>query len=145
MNTYQISSNNKNQELQHIQTISQNNNYPPHAYQNIKTKPHMNKTPNIIPKQTWATFTYIGKETRTITKLFKNTNIRKAYKTNNTIQNHLQPKIPYINKYNKRGIYQIKFYSCQLSYIGQTGRKFKARYKEHIWSIRTNNPNTKYA
>jgi hypothetical protein len=72
MNTYPISSKNKNQELQHIKTILQNNNYPPHAYQNIKTKPNMNKTPIVIPKQKWATSTCIGKETRTITKVFKN-------------------------------------------------------------------------
>jgi hypothetical protein len=39
----------------------------------------------------------------------------------------------------------MKCKSCQLSYIGQTGRNFKARYKEHIRLIRTNNPNTKYA
>jgi hypothetical protein len=75
-------------------------NYPPHAYQNIKTKPNMNKTPNIIPKQKWATFTYIGKETRTITKLFKNTNIRTAYKTKKILYS-LQPKIPNIENTTK--------------------------------------------
>jgi hypothetical protein len=145
VNTYPILSNNKNQELQHIQTILKNNNYPSHTYQNIKTKPNTSKTPNIIQKQKWATFTYIGKETRTITKLVKNTNIIIAYKTKNTIQNHLLPKIPNIDKYNKSGIYKMKCNICQLSYIGQTGRNFKTRYKEHIRSIRTNNPNTKYA
>jgi hypothetical protein len=146
MNTYPISSNNNDQKLQDMKTILQNNDYPPHAYQNIKTKPNTsNKTPNIIPKQKWATFTYIGKETRTITKVFKNINIRIAYKTKNTIQNHLQPKISNIDKYNKRGINKMRCNSCQLSYIGQTGRNFKARYKEHIRSIRINNPNTKYA
>jgi hypothetical protein len=35
--------------------------------------------------------------------------------------------------------------SCQLSCIGQTGRNFKTRYKEHIESIRANKPNSKYA
>jgi hypothetical protein len=50
MNTYPISFNNKNQELQHTKTILQNNNHPPYAYQNIKikTKPNMNKIPNVI-------------------------------------------------------------------------------------------------
>jgi hypothetical protein len=106
----------------------------------------MNKTPNVIQKQKWETFTYIGKETRTITKLFKRTNIRIAYITKNTIQDLiLQPKIPNIDKYNKSGMYQLKCNSCQPSYIGQTGRNFKDRYKEHIRSIRTNKPNTKYA
>jgi hypothetical protein len=30
-------------------------------------------------------------------------------------------------------------------YIGQTGRTFKLRYKEHINAIRTNKQNSKYA
>jgi hypothetical protein len=118
MNTCPISSNNKNKKLEHIKTILQNNNYSPHAYQNIKTKPNTSKTPNIILKQKWATLTYIGKGARTIPELLKNTNIRIAHKTNNTIQNHPQPKIPNIDKYNKSGIYeyQMKCNSCQLSY-----------------------------
>jgi hypothetical protein len=33
----------------------------------------------------WATFTYTGSETKFITKLFKNTNLKIAYKTVNTI------------------------------------------------------------
>jgi hypothetical protein len=34
---------------------------------------------------------------------------------------------------------------CELKYIGQTGRNFRTRDKEHIHVIRTNNPNSKYA
>ena len=33
----------------------------------------------------WATFTYIGKQTTYITKLFKNTNVKIAFRTQNTI------------------------------------------------------------
>jgi hypothetical protein len=33
----------------------------------------------------WAKFTYIGRETRFITKLLKNTNIKIAYTTNNNL------------------------------------------------------------
>jgi hypothetical protein len=39
----------------------------------------------------------------------------------------------------------MKCKDCHKKYIGQTGRKFKTRYKEYIHSIRTNNTNTKYA
>jgi hypothetical protein len=34
---------------------------------------------------------------------------------------------------------------CQLKYVGQTGRNFRTRYKEHIQAIRANKPNSKYA
>jgi predicted transcriptional regulator len=37
-----------------------------------------------------ATFTYHGKETREITRLFKNTHIKSAFKTKNTIENILK-------------------------------------------------------
>jgi len=55
-----------------------------------------------VQKQKWAKFTYIGKETRFITKLFKDTNIRIAFTTNNTIGKHLtmEQKIPQC-KYDK--------------------------------------------
>jgi hypothetical protein len=33
-------------------------------------------------------------------------------------------------------IYQMERSSCQLKYVGQTGRNFKTRYKEHTQEIR---------
>jgi hypothetical protein len=38
-------------------------------------------------KTKWVKFTYIGRETRDITKLFKNTNFRDTFGTENTIEN----------------------------------------------------------
>jgi hypothetical protein len=89
MNTYPISSNNKHQELQHIKTILQDNNYPPHTRLNIRDKQNKNTTTETTHKKRWTKFTYVGKETRTIGRLFKNTNIKIAHKTKNAIQNHL--------------------------------------------------------
>jgi hypothetical protein len=34
---------------------------------------------------------------------------------------------------------------CPLKYVGQTGRTFNTRYKEHIHNIRSNHSNTGYA
>jgi hypothetical protein len=93
LNTYPISKKHKTHKLQYIKTILNNNNYPPQTYQNIKTKiKNNNRTPDTTQKQKFATFTYIGTETRIITNLFKNTNIPIAYRTKNTIQHHLQQK-----------------------------------------------------
>jgi hypothetical protein len=116
-----------------------------HIHINTKKKHNKNTPPNTTQKKKWAIFTYVGTETRTITRLFKNTNLRLAFQTNNTIQNHLQPKKPNSDKYNNSGIYQMKCKDCHKMYVRQTGRKFKTRYKEDIHSIRTNNTNTKYA
>jgi hypothetical protein len=39
----------------------------------------------------------------------------------------------------------MKCNSCPLKYIGQTGRNFRTRFKEHIHLIRTNKTTSKYA
>jgi hypothetical protein len=91
MNTYPISADNKRKEEQQIETILINNNYPQNIHKNNKRKLNKNTTNN-TEKKKWATFTYIGKETRTIVKLFRNTDMKVAYRTTNTIQNHLRER-----------------------------------------------------
>jgi hypothetical protein len=39
----------------------------------------------------------------------------------------------------------MKCLDCPLKYIGQTGRTFKIRYKEHVQAIRNNNVNSGYS
>ena len=46
------------------------------------------KVTNIERKKTkWAKFTYIGREIRAVTKIFKNTNVKVTFATDNTIEN----------------------------------------------------------
>jgi hypothetical protein len=47
------------------------------------------KTQKDEGKEKWATFTYVGPETRSITNLFRHTNLKIAYRTTNTIKHHL--------------------------------------------------------
>jgi hypothetical protein len=91
----------------------------------------------------WATFTYSGKEVRKITKLFRDTN-KNCIPYKNAIENILKPQ-PQIDKYSRIGIYQMKCLDCPLKYIGQTGRTFNIRYREHIQVIRNNNNNSGYS
>jgi hypothetical protein len=84
--TYPISIEQKHNETHVINTILRNGYIP-------RIQPHKRKTSsNTTPKETrkWATFTYVGKEVRAITKLFKDTEVHVAYKTKNTTQHHLQ-------------------------------------------------------
>ncbi|KAJ4449406.1 hypothetical protein ANN_00805 [Periplaneta americana] len=39
------------------------------------------------------------------------------------------------NKYNHTSVYKLKCNTCNNFYIGQTGRSFQTRYKEHITAI----------
>jgi hypothetical protein len=98
VNTYPISNEAKKKELNIIKNTLHNNKY--------NTDPQHQK-----PE--WATFTYSGKETRKITKLFKDTKIKIAFRTGNTkqyiVRQHLQT-----DKYSDGGIYQMKCLDCPL-------------------------------
>jgi hypothetical protein len=76
-----------------------------------------------------------------ITKLFRDKSLKVAFRTRGTVHNILKPK-PQIDKYSRSGIYQMKCMDCPLKYIGQTGRTFNTRYKEHIHDIRSNSSNS---
>jgi hypothetical protein len=90
----------------------------------------------------WATFTYYGKEVRQITKLFKNTQLRVAFRTQNTINNIVKHHTQ-TDKCN--GMYRMKCLDCPLKYVDQAGRMFSVRYKEHIHAIRSNSGNSVYS
>jgi hypothetical protein len=64
-----------------------------------------------IGKKKWATFTFFGPETRTITKLFKNTEIGISYRTRNSIKHLLRIK-ENKGKYNQSGVYQLQCTDC---------------------------------
>jgi hypothetical protein len=51
------------------------------------------------------------------------------------------------SKYELNGVYWLKCgeYPCIYSYIGQTGRLFKTRYKEHLRKIESSGENSKFA
>jgi hypothetical protein len=85
--TYPIPIEHKQEEIRIINTIMHNNGYTtPTVEHNTKKKR------NIIPvdSRKWATLTYVGKETRIIAKLFRNTNIRIAHTHHKVQQNYIQ-------------------------------------------------------
>jgi hypothetical protein len=90
--------------------------------------------------------TYFGKETRFITKLFKNTKVKVAFTTDNTNERRLATKHGTDqNKYDKSGIYQLTCPDCKKKYRGQMGRPFKIRFKEHLRDFNYGNNRRKYA
>jgi hypothetical protein len=76
--------------------------------------------PRIQEKTKWATFTYFGSEARVVTKLFRNTNIKVAFKANNTIQRHLRLSGKIEDIYNLSGAYQVKCEECPLRGTNRT-------------------------
>jgi hypothetical protein len=68
-------------------------------------RPH---TPLSQQKIKWPTFTYFGSDTITIAKLFRNTNVKIEFKTDNTIQRLLKPRERTDEVQNLSGVYQLK-------------------------------------
>jgi hypothetical protein len=93
----------------------------------------------------WAIFTYTGKDTRFITKLFKRFNVNIYFRTRNTIENILTKQGSLRNQYDESGVYGLKCQNFPSIYIGQTGRIFKIRYKEHIQDIKSNKNRTGFS
>jgi hypothetical protein len=150
MNIYPLTQINKDQEQTIIKEILKKNEYQqPNIHRKCKNKEHGNHTQGEQEiqkgKQKWATFSYTGPEIRTITNLFRHTNLKIAYKTTNTIKHLLKPRYEKADIYNQSGVYQLQCGECPLKYIGQTGRIFRVRYREHINAIRINKQNSKFA
>jgi len=94
----------------------------------------------------WAKFAYVGKETRFIIKLFKDTNVKIAFTTDDKIGKRLTLKqeAPQ-NKYDRSGIYQLTCPNCKMKYTGQTGRPFKVRFQENLQDFRYKSNKSKFA
>jgi hypothetical protein len=95
-------------------------------------------------EQKWATFTYMGNYIRKITKFFKNTNLKVAFKTTTTVGKLLSDTCK-MNTYEQSRIYKMTCQSCHKLYTGQTGRNLTTRYKEHIRNIRFNKEESAFA
>jgi hypothetical protein len=65
--------------------------------------------------------------------------------TNNTIQKLLMPKPQTSDKYACSGAYKLTCPDCNKAYIGQTGRSFNERFKEHKYAFKTNSHMSNYA
>jgi len=87
----------------------------------------------------------MGKETLFITKIFKQANLRIAYRTNNTLQKHLSYNNTQRDKFTQSGIYKLTCPDCNKAYIGQTARDFYTRYSEHKRAFRYNTQHSKFA
>jgi hypothetical protein len=83
MNSYKLNDASKQHEQQIIEQIIADNGYDISIIKLFhKTKHKDNTNDN---RNSWAKFTYFGRETRVITKLFKETHLGISYKVNNTI------------------------------------------------------------
>ena len=97
------------------------------------------------PTHKWVTFTYTGKETNFITNLFRETNLKIAFRTSNTTQSLLKHKQQPPDIYTQSGVYKLKCPDCNKAYVGQIGRSFQVRFNEHKNAFKTNSHTSNFA
>jgi len=143
MNFYHLTPEKWQKENNAIQQILKNNGHNNETSENwFRTR----KPKQDITKYDGAKFTYTGKETQTVTKVFMNSNIKIVYSTINTIEKLLTTRHQqYKCKYEKCGIYQITCPTCNMRYIGKTGRPFKVRFREHLHDFKYRNGKSRFA
>ena len=140
---YNLTPQNRRKDSSEIQQILVNNKYDASTASRLN---NTKKQEQDIQKVKWAKFTYVGNETRLITKLFKHTNLKIAFTTDNTIERILSTKHePVQNKYDKCGIYQLTCPTCKMKYTGQTGRPFKTRFQEHLRDSKQGSNKSRFA
>jgi hypothetical protein len=100
---------------------------------------------HIEEKTKWVMFTYIGRETRAIMKIFKNTNVEVTFGTDNTIEKHLATRRDHNrSKYENSGIYQLTCPTCSMKYTGQIRRPFRVLFQEHFRDFKYGNGKSRF-
>jgi len=99
-------------------------------------------TTTTTARNKWVTFTYFSPLVRKISKLFRQTDLKTAFCTTNTIQQQLTAKQTHDDP---SGIYELKCKTCIKVYVGQLGRAIGFRFKEHMRYIRSTNSTSVYA
>jgi hypothetical protein len=141
-----LSKANRQKELNTIIHIALNNGYNKEDIIHIYNKSNyqQNIPNNNQEGKKWTTFTYTGNYICKITNIFKDTNLKIAFKTTTTLNNLLTNRQKTYT-YEQCGIYKLTCQSCHKVYIGQTGRSLKTRYKEHLRSIKNNKDDSAFA
>ena len=119
LNSYNLQHEDYQHELNVIHKFLQNSSFTIKPHKPHILKPAKLKGPK-TPKK-WASFTYIGRETSYITHFFRQTDLKIALRTKNTIGNLLTHENPTRDIYSQSGAYKLSCSNCNKAYIGQTG------------------------
>lgn len=87
-----------------------------------------------------CSISYVGRLSDKIYNILRSKNINVAFKTNNSLHSRLCNNKEKVDKANKSGVYKLTCNDCSNVYIGQTGRSFTTRCKEHVSAYRNNHP-----
>ena len=143
----------KERELNHVYAALESNGYPSkfiRDLQNKKARPSPNLSPeelvgmffNLVEpsesRKSFASLPYIKDVTEPLTRVLKKHDISVINKPMNTLQQQFPaPKFRPAPDSQTNVVYKIPCANCSWCYIGETGRAFNTRRKEHIKNVKT--------
>jgi hypothetical protein len=142
MVSYQQTPESMQREHDTILQILNNNKYDTSILETLSTKKRHRHTED---KTKCVKFTYVGRETRAITTIFKNTNVKVTFGTDNTIGKILTRQEYNKSRYENNGINQLTYLTCNMKYTGQTGTPFGICFEEHFREFKYCNRKSRFA
>lgn len=146
-----LSQANLKKEIETITQIATNNGFDRQLiYQILKRR-----TNNIAKRAIYSTMdkestrynsiTYYGKISVKIGNILSSYNIKPAFKPPVKLGNIILNNKSKIDKEKQSGIYQLSCSGCEGVYVGQTGRSFQIREREHLRCFRNNKDESTFA
>lgn len=129
-----------------IYQIADENGYSQQWVNNIKSSIEQKKlrSEKMEEDKKYVSFKYINRQTNKVAQIFKNKyKLKIAFRTNNNLKLHIgQQKTNSTDKFSNSGVYKITCQdtNCDKFYVGQSGRTFNIRYKEHRQGIKYGRP-----
>lgn len=140
------------EELRIIKHIANKNGYKPNLVDKINHRVKMKQQQRIMTTLTlednnknskYISIEYNKATSNIIQKTLNKLGYKTAYKTTNKIEQKL--KYTKHKPPNDTGVYRINCNDCNKFYVGQTGRSFEKRFKEHISDIQKTEPKSNFA
>ena len=150
LTTIPLSPSDFNKELNIIKQIAYNNGYSPAIVEKLLKKKQYNNCLKMIfptirdPHFKFITLTFNGNSSVSISSYLKKLDFKVAFRTNNTLGKLIKNNKTKTNKLEKSGVYKLNCNDCPKTYIGQTGRCFRKRLKEHYSSFINNKLDSNY-
>ena len=148
------SSQGKKRELNYVQAALESNGYPSRFIKSIHARKTQASTTNVSPEElvgmffkmveptesrkSFTSLPYIKGVTEPLTRIFKKHDVTVVNKPFTTLQQQFPvPKFRPSMESQTNVIHKIPCTSCSWCYIGETGRAFNTRKKEHLRNTKT--------
>ena len=137
-------------ELNIINFIGHKNGYSKteieKVHSRVKYRITNGKDQQLEENRTYASVEYHSKIGNIFQNTLKRFNCTVSFKTNNTLGSKVtRDENKDSDPYSTSGVYKITCNECDCRYIGQTGREFKTRFKEHIRALRSPETDSTFA